>query len=227
MKRGRRPPETAIVADGYDQIVERFAEWSAQVVDPVRDRLFEEFLASLLPAGRVLDLGCGAGIPWTRRLAERFRVTGVDISPRQIAAARRNVPGAELIVGDIAAIAFPPRTFDGAIAFYSIGHLPRSGQRAALERIGRWLRPGALLLASVPSEANDGWIGDWLGTTMFFASLGEAGYRAAIDSLGWTPIAIEPSEVIEPDGPARFTWLLLRAPGPTAPRGLSESGSGS
>ena len=41
---------------------------------------------------RVLDLGCGAGVPIARRLAERYKVTGVDISERQIMLVRRNVP---------------------------------------------------------------------------------------------------------------------------------------
>ena len=50
----------------------RYAGWMAE-------------LAGLLPTGaRVVDLGCGAGIPATRQLASRgLRVLGVDFSAVQ------------------------------------------------------------------------------------------------------------------------------------------------
>jgi trans-aconitate methyltransferase len=58
-------------------------------------------LLERLPSGAdLLDLGCGAGLPTTARLAQRFTVTGVDISPRQIERARINVPDATFINAD-------------------------------------------------------------------------------------------------------------------------------
>ena len=70
-----------VVADGYDAMAERYLAWSRKVVDPTRDRLLDELIGRLPDEARVLDLGCGAGVPWTKRLAEKFEVTGVDISP--------------------------------------------------------------------------------------------------------------------------------------------------
>jgi hypothetical protein len=58
----------------------RYADWLA------------ELIPHLNPSARVLDLGCGCGLPTTKLLAERFRVTGVDFSPVQIERARRLVP---------------------------------------------------------------------------------------------------------------------------------------
>ena len=41
----------------------------------------EQELVARLPKGaRVLELGCGAGVPDTQRLAARFQLTGVDVS---------------------------------------------------------------------------------------------------------------------------------------------------
>jgi cyclopropane fatty-acyl-phospholipid synthase-like methyltransferase len=40
----------------------------------------------------VLELGCGAGVPDTQRLASHFRVTGIDISAEQVRRARTAVP---------------------------------------------------------------------------------------------------------------------------------------
>jgi 2-polyprenyl-3-methyl-5-hydroxy-6-metoxy-1,4-benzoquinol methylase len=55
----------------------------------------------------VLDVGCGAGIPLTRMLAETFDVTGVDISTRQIELACCNVPNGRFITADICSLDFP------------------------------------------------------------------------------------------------------------------------
>jgi len=44
-----------------------------------------ESLPRLQSPARVLDIGCGNGVPATRLLAERFDVIGVDISEVQIA----------------------------------------------------------------------------------------------------------------------------------------------
>ena len=51
--------------------------------------------ASLGPGGRVLDLGCGTGLPTARQLTDAgLRVTGVDLSAGMLALARENVPEA-------------------------------------------------------------------------------------------------------------------------------------
>jgi hypothetical protein len=74
-----------IVADAYDQIAERYLEWRAR--QPRQEELTRwlDLLRSYVrPCARVLDIGCGAGIPLTRALSEDFDVTGLDISARQI-----------------------------------------------------------------------------------------------------------------------------------------------
>jgi SAM-dependent methyltransferase len=201
----------AIVAAGYDALGRAFDEWSGRIVDPERDRLFGIFL-DLLPAGAaVLDVGCGSGVPWTRRLAERSRdVTGIDISPVQASAARRNVPTAEIIAGDVTAAEFPAGRFDGVIALYSIGHVARAEHRPLFVKLGRWLRPGGLLLASLPAAEEEGWTGEWLDVRMFFSSLGAHAYRDLVRDLGWAPVSIRETSVEEPEGPTRFLWMLVR-----------------
>jgi len=200
----------AVVSSGYDAIADEFVGWSTKVVDPVRDRLFRKFVGLLGAGATVLDIGCGPGIPWTRMLADRFDVTGIDLSHRQIEAARREVPSATFIEGDVSLASFDEGSFDGAIAFYSIAHLPVDEHRPLFDRLARWLRPGGLLLASVPVEASAGWTGEWLGTTMFFGSLGADAYREILRDLRFEPIAVEETIAEEPEGPTRFLWLFAR-----------------
>jgi ubiquinone/menaquinone biosynthesis C-methylase UbiE len=97
-----------IVAAGYDRIAERYASWAAGIHDAARERATHLLLDALPPGAAVLELGCGNGLPTAKRLAERFLVTGVDISARQVALARRHVPSAVFQQADMAALAFPP-----------------------------------------------------------------------------------------------------------------------
>ncbi len=124
-----------IVADGHDAIADRYLAWAAEIERDPRDRMVAELTALLVPGTRVLDIGCGAGVPSTRMLAEQFAVTGMDLSAEQIARARLNVPGARFVQGDVSTIEFPPRSFDGVTAFYSVSHLPREEHASLFERV--------------------------------------------------------------------------------------------
>ena len=77
-----------IVRRGYDEAAERYAT-GRHHHDMAYLRRFTELLRS---GAAVLDVGCGSGRPVDRWLVEHgYRVTGLDVSPRQIELARRNV----------------------------------------------------------------------------------------------------------------------------------------
>jgi cyclopropane fatty-acyl-phospholipid synthase-like methyltransferase len=204
-------PRTSIVGDGYDAMAEDFVAWSELIVGDPRAWWLEQLTSRLDDGARVLELGCGAG-PDARLLAQRFRVTGVEISAEQIARARENVPGAEFVQADFTTLDFPPGSFEAVAAVYSFNHVPRDLLAPLLGRIHEWLVPGGLLLASFGTSDTEAWVGEWLGTTMFFSSfprettsrlLDDAGFERLIDELG-------PMEEPEPDGPVAFHWVLAR-----------------
>jgi SAM-dependent methyltransferase len=94
----------------------------------------------------VLDVGCGAGVPVTLFLSEQFRVTGVDISEKQIVLARRRVPSATFFKQDMLALDVPAHAFDAVTCFYSLIHVPRDKHALALANIKRALKSGGYLL---------------------------------------------------------------------------------
>jgi len=204
-------PRTQIVADGYDAIGETFAVWRDRIVgDPRRE--WEDDLAARLESGaRVLELGCGGGTPETRRLAERFRVTGVDISPRQVERARATIPAAAFVCADFTELELPGGSFDAICSFYVFNHVLRELLPSLLTSIHGWLVPDGWLVAAFGASDLPGWTGEWLGAETFFSGfppevnsrlIGEAGFR------------IERDEVVtfeEPEGPARFHWVLAQA----------------
>jgi SAM-dependent methyltransferase len=202
-----------IVAAGYDAMAERYLEWSGLRPSPTRLRYLARAI-ELIPAGAdVLELGCGAGIPMTRALAEGRRVTGVDISATQIGLARRNVPDATFRVADMTTLDVAPSSLDAVVAFYSLTHVPREDHAALLAAIRRWLRPGGLFLASMGADDEPGDVErDWLGVDMYFSHFGPSANRRLVARAGFeivsTEIAVEPEDRHD----ARFLWVVARAP---------------
>ncbi len=205
-------PRTEMVRAGYDRMACRFAEWGARVQGDPRDRFLHEFTELLPASGSVLDLGCGAGIPSTRRLAESFRVTGADISEAQIALARRNVPGATFVHADLLDLELGSASFDGVTAFYSISHIPREEHPRVFALVRRWLRPGGVFLAALGVGDLPGWTGEWLGVPMFFSSHDATENLRLLARAGLRVVRAEAVSMREPEGEATFQWVICRLP---------------
>jgi cyclopropane fatty-acyl-phospholipid synthase-like methyltransferase len=137
-----------VVEAGYDRVAERYLSTKDPEDTPTLEAL-EDLARGLPPESAVLDLGCGAGIPATRWLAQRFTVTGVDISARQLELARQRVPTADFLKADMTDLHFAPETFDAVVALHSIIHVPRTEHLTLLQNIRRWLKPGGAFLATL------------------------------------------------------------------------------
>jgi cyclopropane fatty-acyl-phospholipid synthase-like methyltransferase len=154
----------------------------------------------------VLDLGCGCGVPATAILAERYSVTGIDLSPVQISRARRLVPTAQFECADMAAVDFPAQTFAAVVSFYAIIHLPLEEQPPIFRDVRRWLRPGGYLLATLGSGAWTGTEDNWLGAPMYWSHADRATYVAWLEEvgfeIGWTRFI--------PEGTGGHTLILAK-----------------
>ena len=199
-----------VVERGYDELGPRFGEWARRIEDEPRERLTAELERRLEPGAHVVDLGCGSGITSTRRLAERFDVLGVDVSREQLALARANVPRARLVRADLTELELPGGSADAVTAFYSLNHVPREALGPLFARVAGWLRPGGLLLASLGAGGSPDWVGEWLGTTMFFSSWEPDENRRLLERAGFELLVDEVATLGEPEGEARFHWVLAR-----------------
>ena len=202
-----------VVEQGYDRVAERHYAWAAGVRQEERLRHTRELLDRLPSGAHVLELGCGQGVPTTRLLAERFHVTGVDISAGQLELARREVPGATFLHADMASVRFPPESFDGVAAFFSLIHVPREEHAALLARIAGWLRPGGLLVATMGARDNPGEIeDDWLGAPMFFSHWDAATNRRLVTDAGLRILSATEETADEDGAPVTFLWVLAEKP---------------
>ena len=201
-----------IVAQGYDRIAERYLAWTAG--GRTRERAdYTALLCERVPAGaRLLELGCGAGMPVTRTLAERFRVVGVDISARQLALGHVNVPAATLLQADMSMLAFRPASFAAVCAFYAITHVPRAAHAALLASIVSWLQPGGLFVAALGSHDDEGVEDDWLGVPMFFSHFGAATNRRLVQAAGLRLLDARERTEDEDGRPATFLWVVAEKP---------------
>jgi SAM-dependent methyltransferase len=200
-----------LVATGYDEIADEYLARFGR--SSIRDRWLAELTTLLSDGGqaRVLDLGCGAGVPVARDLAALGHyVLGVDGSARQIGLARRNAPRADFIHGDITAIGLPAASFHAVAAFYSLTHVPRSEHARLLRQICGWLRPRGVFVGSLGAVSLPDWRGEWMGTEMFFSHYDASTNLILLHEAGFV---VERMEQIDQDNEdARFLWVAARCP---------------
>ena len=172
----------ALVQRGYDRCADAYQEARENEAGSELD-----FLAKRLEDGAtVLDVGCGTGVPYTRALAQRFTVTGVDSSSEMIKRARANVPNGRLIHGDIMSVEFSPSSFNGAVAFYSVFHIPREEHPELFRRIYDWLKPGGYLLCTLARSREAAYTeDDFFGVTMYWSNYGLEDYKEILTRVGF------------------------------------------
>lgn len=146
----------------YDDIAEAYLAERSN--DPLAAGLLCDLTDRLPDDGRVLDAGCGAGVPVSKRLAVEYDVVGVDFSVEQVRRARQDVLRANFVQGDMATLAFADDSFDAVCAFFSIIHVPMDEHSRVAAEFSRVLRPGGLALLTVGGDEWTGSNPDWLDT---------------------------------------------------------------
>ena len=111
---------------------------------------FYPFTASLLPAGHILDLGCGTGLElnWYFRLHPDAKVTGIDLSEGMLRELRRKFPqqALELIRGSYLDMPLGENRFHGAVSVESLHHFTAEEKLTLYRRLFGALKPGAAFI---------------------------------------------------------------------------------
>jgi SAM-dependent methyltransferase len=196
------PGSAQWVALWYDRFGDSYLAHSADR-DETALAWLAELEARLPPSACVLDLGCGAGVPATRWLADRYIVTGVDVSAGQIERASFSVPEARLLHCDMLEVDFEPAAFDAVVSLYALPHLGRIAQLPMLRKIALWLAPGGLLLANWLLEDQGSVDGDGFDEPLISPAEAEALCAEAGLIVRQTGI---------PSGEENWVWILAARP---------------
>ena len=137
----------------WDNIAERYDERSGALKE--FSEVFKTFMGKLPENGRVLDLGCGTGLPYAKHMVENgFDVVGVDLSEEMVKVAAKNVPGAKFVQRSMSEIKYRDE-FNGVISSFSMLLLPPDLFRETASRIYSVLVDGGYFYLSLNEPGND------------------------------------------------------------------------
>lgn len=199
--------EKKTVKDGYNQIAKKYLE---TILNNLEEMSFlQEFISLIKEKGKVLDVGCGAGLPYTKYLSDYFEVIGIDISEVQIELAKKNVPKAQFYVKDMTKLDFADNTFVGILASYSIIHVPREEHSDLFVNFHRMLKSNGVALFTLHSTDDPGSIEeDFFEAKMFWSGYDtETNLRMLTD----TGFEIIWSKLVDDSlGDAKHLFVLIR-----------------
>lgn len=192
-----------IVTAGYNTAACRYDEGREEFKN--RD-VVEPFSRLVRVGGRVLDVGCGAGIPVAQHLVTSgFSVTGIDISQSMLEIASARLPGANFVKMDMRNLAFGDRRFDGVVACYSLIHVPMELHRDVIFDFERLLTPGGALLFSCGRHKWEG-IEEFHGVPMFWSHPHPKVTRRSVVDAGFE---LDFAEIRKHGGEHHY-WVLAR-----------------
>ena len=142
---------------------------------------------TLPPGAHVLDVGCGNGLPIAKALlAAEVQVVGVDSAPKMLARFRLNLRTTHVVRAVAQALPFADATFDGAVAWGVMFHLPQAEEIKVIASVARVLKPGGSFLFTAGDVVDDSGdhIGIMNGVEFHYYSFTTDGYRRVLVDHG-------------------------------------------
>ncbi len=160
--------KSQVVKKGYSKIALKYHKQRGKYPNK---KLISMFIRYIQENSKILDLGCGAGVPIVKFLANNgYKVTGVDFADGMLNLARKNVPQAKFIKMDMTKLRFKPDSFDGAVSFYAIIHVPREKHSKIYKSLHRIIKSKGIMLVNASGSDNwEGYAEDYLGVKMFWS----------------------------------------------------------
>jgi ubiquinone/menaquinone biosynthesis C-methylase UbiE len=113
-------------------------------------RIFQNYL----PAGKIIDLGCGGGADSAWFVKNNYEYIGIDASQGMLAEASKSYPNTKFLLKDFYNLDFPKNSFDGFWSACSLLHIPKNRINTALNNIRKILKPRAVGFISIKKGTN-------------------------------------------------------------------------
>jgi 2-polyprenyl-3-methyl-5-hydroxy-6-metoxy-1,4-benzoquinol methylase len=195
-----------IVEKGYDN--GNYAEHYRQEnkLNKLETKLLLELIKNIPKKGKILDFGSGTGIPYDSYLAKKgFDVTGIDISKKHIAMAKKNVPNAKFIKGDFSKRSLKD-SFDAIVSFYAIFHVPRSEHKNILKKMHTLLHKDGYMLITLGFNEMKMNIDKFIDSKMAWSSYSAEKNKKLVAQSGFKIMLTEE----EYQGNEHHLWILAQ-----------------
>jgi predicted TPR repeat methyltransferase len=190
------------IGEAYEQA---FSDREAQL------GLGRALIAGLPSRARVLDHGCGAGLPTARQLADAgLEVLGVDESERMLRLARERVPAARFEQRDLRDLDPALGTFDAATSFFALLMLPRADIPGVLTGIAARMREGGLLALGMVAGDLDAVEIEFLGVPMAVTAYPAPELSAVVAAAGFDVLQCDEVQVPGAGSTETQQFLLAR-----------------
>ncbi|MBT5229751.1 MAG: methyltransferase domain-containing protein [Methylococcales bacterium] len=174
--------------------------------------VFETFYKCLLvKQGDALDLGCGAGEPFSRFFVDKgWSVTGVDFSESMLALACEYVPEMKTIHADMSEVDFAADSFDAITAAYSLFHVDKAKHAELFQKMYGWLRSDGKMLFTYATVAYTGspeFSGSkvFLGEALFYSHVTPEQLTDMLTRIGFSIDSMVEREI----GGETFLWVTV------------------
>lgn len=197
-------PAFDLIGERYD---ESFVERDAQLAEGAW------LIENLPPGGRVLDLGCGSGLPTAKQLLDAgMAVVGVDESAKMLELAQRQAPGGDYRHGDIRELPDDLGQFDAVAAFFALLMLPRKDIPPLLSHCRDLLRGPRLLSLGMVISDLDMFPISFFGVATHVTAYPPAALRQLVTDAGYEVIEMRELDVeVEPGRIEPQVYLRARA----------------
>jgi SAM-dependent methyltransferase len=154
------------VGHGYDTVAADYADAFADDLKrlPI-DRAVLDAAMTRFARGPILDIGCGPGQVGEYLAGTGALVLGVDLAPEMLRVAKGRGTRT-LVCADMRALPIGAGRCAGAVAFYSIQHLPRTDLGCLCDELHRVLAPGGTLVVAAHLGHGEIYSTEFLGHTL-------------------------------------------------------------
>lgn len=169
----------------YDDIAEEYAHvFDGDTSD---NTYLNEFLSSLEPHSRILDLGCGTGRSTAYFHEKGFSVVGVDFSGEMLRIAREKYPNIDFREEDMRDVSFEEGSFEAVSLAYSFFHLEDKDAFKVLEKVRDILTHEGYIFLILQEGEGTVWADEPLkeGEKIFLNLYSESKIRDFLESVGF------------------------------------------